>query len=234
LLLITLISCNDAVDYAKKKFKYASIKRKFSRSAKNCELQNKNNLHHCARWNYLTSEEFSETVMDGINRLNPPLKNSESFFELGVRTGAAIQVILRNRKNLSFSGSDFSEEAINVARKTFPENADNFVVQDMTKKHDKIKDNTYDHVFSFGALGMYLKKTDMIKAIREAVRITKPGGSLLFTHFVEPNGERVDSILYKVEISFWQKELPQYGVEDIKIEVMKHQGDRHQIFCRKK
>ena len=36
-----------------------------------------------------------------------------------------------------------------------------------------------------------------------------------------------------VEKSLWQKELPQYGIEDIRIGNMKHQRDRYQLFCRK-
>lgn len=53
----------------------------------------------------------------------------------------------------------------------------------MIDKHP-LENNSQD-VISAGALGMYLYKNEMITAIKEAVRMTKPGGSLCFTHFLE-------------------------------------------------
>ena len=61
--------------------------------------------------------------------------------------------------------------------------------------------------------------------------MTKPGGSLIFTHFIAPGGWNVGSIVDKVEKDFWRKELLklEYHLED-----MLHQGDRYQVLCRKK
>lgn len=205
----------------------------FDKGARNCDLSKVKDLHSCSRWGYLSSEQFAETVMDGIDSLNPPLKDNESFFELGVGVGAAIQVITKNRNNLTFGGSDLSEESIRVAKKVFPSEANMFFVKNMINKHQEISDNSFDHVFSFGALGMYLKRNDMIKAIQEAVRMTKPGGSLLFTNFIEPDGNNVGSIVDKVEKTFWDTELPKLGLENITIKDMKNQGDRYQILCNK-
>ena len=49
-----------------------------------------------------------------------------------------------------------------MAQDVFVDDVDHFVVHDMTLKHEFIADNTYDHVFSFGALGMYLTKPQML------------------------------------------------------------------------
>jgi len=81
---------------------------------------------------------------------------------------------------------------------------------------------------------MYLKKGEMIKAIREATRIVKPGGSMVFTHFIEPGGKRVGSIITKVKKSFWKEKLEGMGLEDIRVYNMAYQGDRYQLTCRKK
>lgn len=71
----------------------------------------------------------------------------------------------------------------------------------MVDKHP-LENNNQDHVISEGALGMYLYKNEMITAIKEAVRMTKPGGSLYFTHFLEKNGNNNGSIVERVDKSF--------------------------------
>ena len=129
----------------------------FDVGARNFDLSKIKSLHLCSQCGYLSSEQFSETVLSGVNSLSPPLKNNESFFELGVGVGAAIQVMTKNRNNLIFGGSDLSEESIRVAKKVFPSEANMFFVKNMTNKHQEISDNSFYHVFSFGALGMYLR-----------------------------------------------------------------------------
>jgi ubiquinone/menaquinone biosynthesis C-methylase UbiE len=193
-------------------------------------------LHICSQWGYLGEQKFDELVMDGILMLDPPLKDGESIFDLGMGVGAVFQVLQKHYENLKFGGSDLSKPAIDVGKKIFKEHAHRFYDQDMTLKHESVPDNSYDHVVSMGALGMYLTPEDMKTGIKEAVRMTKPGGSLVFTNFIEPTGKNVGSILHKVEKSFWEKELmkPEYQVENLKISTVRHQGDRYQISVRKK
>lgn len=203
----------------------------FDKSAENCDTSK--GLHFCSNWDYLGESQFEEMVMDGVKKLNPPLKDSESVYEFGTGVGAALKVLNRHTKNLAFGGSDISEAAIKVAKDVFPDRKNYFHTMNMIEKHHFIPDNTYDHVFSFGALGMYLKKDEMLLAVREATRITKPGGSLLFTHFIEPSGFAVGTIVDKVEKSFWLRELPKLGLKNVVISSMKYQGDRYQISATK-
>ncbi len=81
---------------------------------------------------------------------------------------------------------------------------------------------------------MYLYKNEMLKAIKEAVRMTKPGGSLCFTHFIEEKGKYRKSIIDKVNKSFWLKHKDQLGIENIRFFTIKHQGDRYGFVCNKK
>lgn len=134
---------------------------------------------------------------------------------------------------MELGGSDIAQNAIDQVRKIFPKQSDHFFISDMSQKHNNIPDNYYDHVLSFGALAMYLTKDEMKKAIAEAVRITKPGGSLLFTHFIAPDGKTVWSIVSPIEPSFFEENAKEWGIENIKIYGMKHQGDRYQVTCRK-
>ena len=103
----------------------------------------------------------------------------------------------------------------------------------MEVRCESVPDSSYDHVVSFGAIGMYLKKEEMAAAVKEAARIVKPGGSLVFTHFLEPRGFFKGTIIDRVEKSFWEAELEAIGLENVRIYDMKHQGDRYQFSCNK-
>jgi ubiquinone/menaquinone biosynthesis C-methylase UbiE len=103
----------------------------------------------------------------------------------------------------------------------------------MVDKHP-LENNSQDHVISAGALGMYLYKNEMITAIKEAVRMTKPGGSLCFTHFLEKNGDNNGSIIDRVDKSFWIDMQDELGIKNIQFGTLKHQGDRYYFTCTKK
>jgi len=208
------------------------IKYKFNKEALN---HNPENLHHGSAWGYLTAEEFKEIILDGISKMDPQINKHEKIFELGVGVGAVLKVIENDigTDQLEMGGSDIAENAINQVKKLFLKQSDHFFIWDMTQRHNTIPDNYYDHVLSFGALAMYLTKDEMKKAIKEAVRITKPGGSLLFTTFIAPGGKRIGSIVSPVEPSFFEENAKEWGVINIKIYEMKHQGDRYQVTCKK-
>ena len=57
---------------------------------------------------------------------------------------------------LKIGGSDISSNAIEVAKKVFPEDSDQFYVISMTDKNTFVPDNSQDIVISFGAFAMYL------------------------------------------------------------------------------
>lgn len=196
----------------------------------------KENLHHGSAWSYLTSEQFEEIILDGISKMDPKIDKGAKIFELGVGVGAVLKIIENDIGigQLEIGGSDFAENAIRQAKENFPEQSDHFFVRDMTERHNNIPDNYYDHVLSYGALAMYLKQDQMKKAIIEAVRMTKPGGSLLFTTFIAPGGSHVGSIVERTPKSFFEENSKEWGIENIRIYPMKHQGDRYQVTFNKK
>ena len=133
--------------------------------------------------------------------MKPPIKPGNRLFEMGCGVGAVLSYINNNMKNeIIISGSDFSPNTINKIKEIIPNG--NFFCQNMTERHN-IPSNSQDHVISVGALGMYLFKEEMLIAIKEAVRMTKPGGSLCFTHFIENDGKQIGSIIDKVDKSYW-------------------------------
>lgn len=207
------------------------IKSWFNQGAEDCDLTKP--LHLCSQWHQRTEKQWDEMVTDTISKLDPPLKDHEKIFDLGVGVGAAMQPLLKHYKGLWIGGSDLAEKAIGVAKKVFPSQADHFIVHDMTKKHENIPDGFFDHVVSFGALAMYLPRDKMLVAIKEALRMTKPGGSLVITSFMEPGTKGVEYVTDPVEKSYWTGRLEKLGCENVKIYNMKHQGLRYQIACTK-
>ena len=270
-------------------------------------------LHIRSGWGYLSEKHFNEMTNSWLHKMNPPINQNESVFEMGCGVGAILTHIsntLSSRmgynsaaecsnlsasrgydsavecsnlsasrvynsavecsnlsasrgynsaaecSNLSASrgydsaaetrtldgsknhiqtsilvgGSDFSPNAIQVAKNMFK--SDNFYCLNMIDKHP-IPDNSIDHVISAGALGMYLKKEEMVLAIKEAVRMTKPGGSLCFTHFLEKNGRNKGSIIERVDKSYWISSKDELGIDNIIFGRLKHQGDRYFFTCTK-
>ena len=187
-------------------------------------------LNRLSGWE-VSEKVFNETIEDWMYKMNPPIKPGNSIFELGCGVGAVLKYINDNIENLTISGSDFSPNAIKKIKQVFPKSK--FYCQNMKKKND-IPSNYYDHVISAGALGMYLYKDEMLIAIKEAVRMTKPGGSLCFTHFIEKNGSFKGSIIQRVDKTYWLNKSDYLGIENIKFFTLKHQGDRYGFVCNKK
>ena len=181
---------------------------------------NSTQLHKLSGWKQ-SEKLFNETIYDWIIKMNPPIKPGNKVFEMGCGTGAVLKYINNKIGDLSISGSDFSSNAIKKARQIFPKSK--FYCQNMIKKHT-IPSNSQDHVISTGALAMYLNKDDMLTAMNEAIRITKPGSSLCFTHFIEINKK---SIQHRVNKSYWLTNSYYLGIENIKFFRLKHHGDRY-------
>lgn len=203
----------------------------FDEEATRCD---EDQLHHCSAWRYLSTAEFDELIYDGVDKLEPKIHSGEKVFELGTGVGAVFKSLSKHYNHLTIGGNDLSKNAIEKAKSIFPNQAERFFVADMMVPNSDIPDNYFDHVLSFGALGMYLTKPQMLQAAKEAIRITKPGGSLLFTSFIRPGGKRVGSIIEAVESSFWTDHAHELGIENVKVYPMKYQGDRYQIVFRKK
>ena len=100
-----------------------------------------------------------------------PIDVHSKIFELGCGTGAVLKRIKQKYgSDVIIGGSDLSYNAIEVARKNFPEESNHFYVISMTDKNNFVSDNSQDIVISFGAFAMYLYKDDMELALIEALR----------------------------------------------------------------
>jgi len=62
-----------------------------------------------------------------------------------------------------------------------------------------------------GAVGMYLTHDEMAHVVREASRVVRPGGTVLFTQFVEPRAKHRASILAPLRRSKWPSITRDHG-----------------------
>ena len=183
-------------------------------------------LHAASGYGYMSEDEYNNMVDQVLQEM--PIEKGDSIFELGCGVGADLKRIRNNYgETVAIGGSDLSENAILKIRELFPKDATQFHIISMTKKNERISDNSKDHVISVGAFAMYLYVDEMEMALKEAIRITKPGGHLCFTHFVEPNGIAKGSILEPIDKSFWKKIADRYPIQNLRVKQMVYYKDRY-------
>ena len=205
-----------------KNIRQAHVLKRFESEAQ----RDTNALHVASGWGYLSEEQYNSIVDHVLGQI--PIRDGDSIFELGCGVGAVLQRIRYVcGTNISLGGSDFSEQAIKKIRNVFPKEGHNFYVVAMTQKNDFLPDNSQDHVVSFGAFAMYLYEDEMEIALQEAIRITKPGGHMCFTHFTEPRGKFMGSILEPIEKSHWSRIVKKYSLENLRVIQLLHQMDRY-------
>lgn len=233
---------------APKAYKYLMQKSRLSWFS-NLALDQDLPLHVASGWNYLSESEFNEIVDQVTNQIT--IEENDSVFELGQSfqisfkcfghnqgsifsldflgcgTGAALLRIKSKFGVNKIGGSDLSKEAIDRVRQTFPQQKSQFHVISMTEKDVQVQDESQDVVLSLGAFAMYLYKDEMEIALKEALRMAKMGGRLCFTHFIEPNGRFLGTILEPLPKSQWKDWALKYTLKDIKINQMIHQHDRY-------
>jgi len=171
-----------------------------------------------------------------VSNMDPPLQPGESVYELACGTGAALSFLRDYLHAGVVGGVDASQNAIAYARSSLPEHASRFAVQNMTAPNSAVAAGAFDHTIAIGGLAMYLGRRDMMRAITEAVRVTKPGGSLLLSHFIEELGAPRGQIVEPVPKDFWPSALATLGLERIRIRPVPHhsQGDRYYITAVKR
>jgi len=188
-------------------------------------------LHALSAWEYLTAQEYNEMVSGVAEQMSPPIRDGASVFELGCGVGAALRVI-QTRVRISPAGIDFSNAALRVAKAQFPSYAESFVLGDITRSHAHVASHSFDHVVSFGALGMYLEHEQMGLALAEAARIARPGASLAFSHFIEEGHQPRGTVLAPIARERLGELATAAGLVGLRYHTMRHQGERYALTAR--
>ena len=79
---------------------------------------------------------------------------------------------------------------------------------------------------------MYLYEDQMEIALKEALRIVKPGGHICLTNFVE-HGGWIGSILEPIKKVQWSKWSNEYSLKNMVIKTQLYQDDRYYVCFEK-
>ncbi len=145
---------------------------------------------------------FYAEMVEKINQ-SSILENANSVIDIGCGTGHLLSEIQKHHPKLKITGSDFSEQALVVARKTIPEAA--FLSCDIYNVPENLL-HQFDVVICTEVLEHLLYPA---QALSNLISLLKGGkGSLILS---VPNGRRDTS---EIHINFWSPESWKAFVEE--------------------
>jgi len=126
----------------------------------------------------LISEDFSskrQQIWEELLFLFKDLKEGEKILDLGCGNGRWFPVF--KEKKVDYTGVDFSERLIQIAKMQFPEGK--FLVADALNL--PFSDNSFDKVYSIAVLHHIPSEKLRIQFLREIKRVLRPTGRLILT-----------------------------------------------------
>ncbi|XP_031557253.1 uncharacterized protein LOC116293896 [Actinia tenebrosa] len=131
-------------------------------------------------------------------------ENGHSIFDNGCGCGAFLSAFNQTYENVKLGGLDLSTGAIKFAREIFPDMKDNFkvgTVEDLSF----VQDASYDHSMTFFTFP-YVSPEKQCKAVKEMLRVVKPGGSLYIGHNLESDCKDKTHIgIFTLPLCFWNE-----------------------------
>ncbi|KAK3743953.1 hypothetical protein QZH41_002715 [Actinostola sp. cb2023] len=140
-------------------------------------------------------------------------KDGHSMFDNGCGCGAFLSAFNVTYKNVKVGGLDLSPGAIAFAKELFPGEKENFKIGTV-ENLSFVKDASYDHAMTFFTFP-YVNPENQCKAVKEMLRIVKPGGSLYIGHNLESDCKDKKHIgIYTLPLCFWNEHCLQ-GRNDV-------------------
>merc|ERR1712216_235727 len=119
------------------------------------------------------------TIMEPLGKY---LKRGDSLVDWGCGGGAFLHAlnVTYTDKDLNMYGIDYSDSLVQLAQEKMAPNDRSlrFFVADVTSASFFL-DESFDHALSLGVLFYLDSLDDVVKAITEMVRVTKPGGRII-------------------------------------------------------
>ncbi|MCA9385150.1 class I SAM-dependent methyltransferase [Candidatus Dojkabacteria bacterium] len=110
------------------------------------------------------------------------IQEGDSVLEVGVGTGIQAKYLVdHNDVKFDFTGTDLSEDMLQVTRKKFTGMEDRITLEAMDAENMTYDDDSFDHVF-VGSTIHHLENPR--RGVEEMVRVLKPGGTFCM---MEPN-----------------------------------------------
>ena len=126
------------------------------------------------------ASEFSATrnyLWDDVKYLAGLVKEGSNVLDIGCGNGRLAEAF--KERNIGYTGIDISRKLINLAQGKYPKNK--FIVGDALAL--PFSDNSFDAVFFIASLQQIPLSAYRLRAMREAARVLKPGGLVLWTNW---------------------------------------------------
>ncbi|KAI8913795.1 S-adenosyl-L-methionine-dependent methyltransferase [Powellomyces hirtus] len=180
---------------------------------------------------------FKDTLPMGI-------RDGDRVFEAGCGSGAFLMEIAKLYE-VTVDGSDFGEELVEIAKQNFPNGK--FGVADVQDLSQVAETEAYDATLSHGVWYYLSTPENAEAALKELLRITKPGGSIYVGDLDDPLQIAAQGRFcggeggFKLEKKWWidmakKHDFIVHAVVDGKDTVAKHwpnSGHRYNVYLRK-
>ena len=188
-------------------------------------------LHHASGWSYLDQENWNELCEHCLHSID--ISSIQNMFDAGCGVGALIQYMKnKGRGNISkiqFHGCDICEESVQRCLQQFP---DANITSDSMCDLSRWESNSFNYICSISAIS-YLDSLDMVKkAVKELIRIAKPG-ALLSLCIVTDNQKTMKSFTVLIPKQWWAEqsfEVSSMVLEDMTV---KNFHGRYSVFMVK-
>ena len=110
------------------------------------------------------------------NYIEKYLKPGDRILEIGAGTGA--YSLYYANKGYKVDAIELSKSNVEVSKSKITENLDINIIQGNAVDLSAYKDNTFDITLCLGPLYHLFKEEETKSAIKEAIRVTKPGGKI--------------------------------------------------------
>ncbi|XP_048580477.1 uncharacterized protein LOC125561146 [Nematostella vectensis] len=186
-----------------------------------------------------TKDDYLDWTVEIAEQLG--FKDGHSIFDNGCGCGAFLVAFNLTYNNVKVGGLDLSNGAITFAKETFPQFKDNFKVGSV-EDLSFVATETFDHAMTFFTFP-YVSPEVQCKAVKEMVRIVKPGGTLYVGHNLESDCFKNHIGIYTLPLCFWNEQCLA-GSDDIEeiyyikerdlFGVVKYCPEKSAVFIRKK
>lgn len=130
------------------------------------------------------AKHFSETrtwMTDDLVPFLPYVQSGDQILDIACGNARLYQLFVQHsrQEDITYTGVDFSEELLAMARERFPD----IDVRVGEMQQLPFDDTSFDLIFCLAAFHHLAKKESRIQALHEVVRVLKPGGRYIMTNW---------------------------------------------------
>lgn len=150
------------------------------------------------------ASDFSATrqrLQNGVRKIANTLTNKDEILDLGCGNGNLAAYLSQNNFVGYYTGLDFSEGLIEIAKNSQFQQCD-FYVADLSREHwdNNLSANKFDAVLSFAVMHHLAGSEFRVEFLKKIWKLLKPDGVFIHSHWQFMNSERLAS-----RVQPWEK-----------------------------